>query len=133
ADGMILTDAAGVVAMANAAYCRMVDKPPAAVEGHSMGVILREECRAAHAGKLPGLFPAVGGRAPEEKEVVLWNGKRIWFEIVSSTLERDGEAPLILSIFRDVSQRKQAEKELETIHKQLIDASRLGGMAEVAT
>ena len=36
-------------------------------------------------------------------------------------------------IWRDISARKQAEADLENLHKQLLDASRQGGMAEMAT
>src|SRR5881396_2309621 len=35
--------------------------------------------------------------------------------------------------FRDVTERKRAEAELENVHKQLLDTSRQAGMAEVAT
>ena len=35
--------------------------------------------------------------------------------------------------FRDITERKQAEKKLEILHRQLLDASRQAGMAEVAT
>jgi PAS domain S-box-containing protein len=35
--------------------------------------------------------------------------------------------------FRDITERKQAERNLEDLHKQLLDASRQAGMAEVAT
>ncbi len=35
--------------------------------------------------------------------------------------------------FRDITERKQAEKKLEALHGQLLDASRQAGMAEVAT
>ncbi|PYJ60919.1 MAG: ATPase [Verrucomicrobia bacterium] len=35
--------------------------------------------------------------------------------------------------FRDVTERKRAEAELENVHKQLVDTSRQAGMAEVAT
>src|SRR5256886_34735 len=35
--------------------------------------------------------------------------------------------------FRDVTERKRAEAELENVHKQLLDTSRRAGMAEVAT
>jgi PAS domain S-box-containing protein len=35
--------------------------------------------------------------------------------------------------FRDITERKRAEQELESIHRQLLDASRQAGMAEVAS
>ncbi|HVM60496.1 MAG TPA: CHASE sensor domain-containing protein [Verrucomicrobiae bacterium] len=35
--------------------------------------------------------------------------------------------------FRDITERKQAEKKVETLHRQLLETSRQAGMAEVAT
>jgi PAS domain S-box-containing protein len=37
------------------------------------------------------------------------------------------------AFLRDITERKRAQSELENIHKQLIDASRQAGMAEIAT
>jgi signal transduction histidine kinase/HAMP domain-containing protein len=39
----------------------------------------------------------------------------------------------VAALALEESQRKQAQAELEIIHKQLLEASRLGGMAEIAT
>jgi signal transduction histidine kinase len=38
-----------------------------------------------------------------------------------------------VSVIQDITERKQAELELERVHQQLIDASRQAGMAEIAT
>ncbi len=48
-------------------------------------------------------------------------------------LELPGNPPLLFSTFRDITQRKAAEAEMERIHGQLLDVSRRAGMAEVAT
>jgi PAS domain S-box-containing protein len=40
---------------------------------------------------------------------------------------------IMVGIFRNISERKRAEAELKDIHKQLVEASRRGGMAEIAT
>ena len=39
----------------------------------------------------------------------------------------------LVAIVRDVSERKKAEVEMESIHKQLVESSRVAGMAEIAT
>jgi PAS domain S-box-containing protein len=44
-----------------------------------------------------------------------------------------GDSVGLVINFRDITERKRAEAELENIHKQLIEASRRGGMAEIAT
>jgi signal transduction histidine kinase len=44
--------------------------------------------------------------------------------------ERSGGSVVI---FTDITERKRAQGELENVHKQLLEASRRGGMAEIAT
>src|SRR5205085_8098133 len=66
-------------------------------------------------------------------EEQLWNGRKIWFEMSSSLLELPGQPPLLFSVFRDITQRKTAQAEMEMMHRQLLDVSRQAGMAEVAT
>ena len=45
----------------------------------------------------------------------------------------DGSPAKMFGTAQDVTERKQAEEELEKVHKQLLDTSRQAGMAEVAT
>jgi PAS domain S-box-containing protein len=51
---------------------------------------------------------------------------------VSISTYRDIEGVRVIAIVRDVTDRKQAETKLEALHRQLLDASRQAGMAEVA-
>jgi signal transduction histidine kinase len=68
-----------------------------------------------------------------ETEVSLWNGSKVWFELSNSLLEVPGKPPLVLSLFRDITARKQTEAQLAHMHQQLLEVSRQAGMAEVAT
>jgi signal transduction histidine kinase len=45
----------------------------------------------------------------------------------------DGECIGAVAVAQDITERKEAELELERTHKQLLDASRFAGMAEVAS
>ncbi len=45
----------------------------------------------------------------------------------------DGKTVGLVVNFRDVTERNQAQAEIESIHKQLVDASRQAGKAEIAT
>ncbi len=62
------------------------------------------------------------------------DGKTTW--VVTSTAPlRDDEGRIVgtFGLTRDISEHKQSELELEKAHRDLVDASRLAGMAEVAT
>jgi PAS domain S-box-containing protein len=48
-------------------------------------------------------------------------------------LDENGKPLQYVAIRADITERKHAEAELEIIHQQLLDASRRGGMAEIAT
>jgi PAS domain S-box-containing protein len=46
------------------------------------------------------------------RRVILWDGRQMWIEASNSFVELDGHEPLLLSIFRDVTDRRQAEEEI---------------------
>lgn len=68
-----------------------------------------------------------------EKET--WPDGSITWALTSKMPLRDDAGTIVgtFGISKDVTEQKRIEDELETTHKQLLDASRLAGMAEVAT
>jgi PAS domain S-box-containing protein len=75
-------------------------------------------------------------------EPVLWreeyvpgkDGEKHWMLTTKLPLRAaDGSVIGLVGIGRDVTPLKEAEKKLETIHKDLVRASRVAGMAEIAT
>lgn len=75
-------------------------------------------------------------------EPVLWreeyvpdgNGEKRW--LITSKIpmrSTDGKIIGLVGIGRDITPLKEAEKKIDTIHKDLVRASRVAGMAEVAT
>ncbi|HEX3849231.1 MAG TPA: PAS domain S-box protein [Steroidobacteraceae bacterium] len=69
-----------------------------------------------------------------EKRYVRRDGTPLWVRMTTALVrEGAGEPEYSVEYLRDISKRKQAEEELERVHKQLMLASRQAGMAEVAT
>lgn len=119
ADGMRLTDEQGTVRQANEAYCRLVGLPREQVEGQPLSAAYvpdrREHVLRAHQER----FADRAVESHQEAEVTLWDGRKAWFEVSSSFLEIEETPPLLLSIFRDVTQRKQLEAERDHVLGQM--------------
>jgi PAS domain S-box-containing protein len=117
----------------NDAYCRMVGKSRAELEGQLLTIVHSQ----ANADFVLGTYQKrvdSNTLVPHlETEVTLWNGAKVWFELSNSFMEVPGKPPCVLSIFRDITPRKQTEAELAKMHGQLLEVSRQAGMAEVAT
>lgn len=109
-DAMRLVDEDGIIRMVNHAYCRLVEKPREELEGQPMSVLFEahheEEVMRLHRER----FQARSIPAHFEKEVTLWNGRRLFVELSNSFLEVEGQAPLLFSTFRNITERKQSEK-----------------------
>lgn len=68
------------------------------------------------------------------EEQVGTDGQPIWASVTKVPVyDRMGQIAGIIGISRDITALKQAEEELEQKNRELIDASRAAGMAEVAT
>jgi PAS domain S-box-containing protein len=132
-DGMRLTNREGIILRVNDAYCRMVGKSRAELEGQLL-TIVHSDANADFVLDTYQKRVDSNTLVPHlETEVILWNGVKVWFELSNSLLEVPGNPPCVLSIFRDITPRKQTEVELANMHRQLLEVSRQAGMAEVAT
>ncbi len=69
-----------------------------------------------------------------EKRYIHREGRLVWV-LLSVSLIRDsrGRPVHFISQIQDITERKEAEAALDSLHKELLDASRRAGMAEVAT
>lgn len=69
-----------------------------------------------------------------EKRYLKRDGSALWVR-VSAAMVRTSEGNPVCSVgfLEDISARKQMELEIERVQKELVDASRFAGMAEIAT
>ncbi|MCX6142683.1 MAG: PAS domain S-box protein, partial [Ignavibacteriales bacterium] len=111
-DGMRVVDGEGTILMVNEAYCTMIAKSREELVGKPFSIFTVESLQRQTLEKHKQRFSS-GTIAPRaEKELVLWNGRRVWFEVSSSFLEIEGQPKALLSIFRDATDRKRAEDAL---------------------
>ena len=126
-------DLAGRYTFANRALCATLGKAPGEITGKTDHDFFAADLAA---------------RFQKEDEQVLAGNKQVEIEQIYPTRTRgricvqmiktplfdsDGRPIGLQGIFWDVTERKRAGQELESAHRQLIDASRRVGMAEVAT
>jgi PAS domain S-box-containing protein len=108
-DGMRLIDREGRILAVNEAFCQLVKLPrekligkvfSAAYQGQGTNEDLEAYRRRFDTGTIT---PRITGRAR------LWNAEEVDLEVSSSFVESAREGKTLLSIFRDVTERKRAE------------------------
>ncbi|MCL5029385.1 MAG: PAS domain S-box protein [Bacteroidetes bacterium] len=112
ADGMRLTNGDGIILMVNNAFCRLVDKRKSDLEGKPLSIIYPKEKSTVTIEEYRERFKNKTVNSYFEAESNLWNSKKIWFGVSNSFFELEDHEPYLLSIFRDISKRKEAEKQI---------------------
>jgi PAS domain S-box-containing protein len=116
-DGMRLTDGDGRILAVNEAFCRLMRLPREKLEGQAFSVAYKGHgpkdgmevyCKRFATGEIS---PRITARAE------LWNSDSVDLEISSSFVELGERGRMLLSIFRDVSERRRAEQRIEAFSK----------------
>lgn len=122
-DGMRLYNADGIMMRVNPAFCQIIGKPESELVGKPLSVIYNVDSADHILAKSIERF-RTGTIGPYfERLITLHDGRSIWFGLSNSTVEINGEK-LQLSIFRDITDRKKAEKDRERIITELQEALR---------
>ena len=116
-DGMRLTDQDGIIRAVNPAYCRIVNMAPEELEGKPYTVIFALETGGIdrRLEKYKQRFAARSIESRFERGVTIRDGRTVQVVLSNSFIEMDGREPLLLSIFHDITQRKQMEQALRAI------------------
>ncbi len=112
-DGMRLLDENGIIVDVNEAYCKLVGMSNNQLRGKPLNVIYEIRDNSDEAVKKFRM--RFKNRTVDKKfevETNLWNGKKIWLELSNSFIEFPGQRTFLLSIFRDVTDKKQMIDEL---------------------
>ena len=133
ANGVAITDRKGTIQWINPAFTQLT--------GYSAEEAIGQNPRILKSGQHPGSF--YDQMWETISQGLVWKGEiinrhksgQLYHEEMTITPVREvsGAITHFIAIKQDIGERKRAEAELENVHKQLLDASRRGGMAEIAT
>jgi two-component system, cell cycle sensor histidine kinase and response regulator CckA len=112
-DGMWLVDSNGTIISVNHAFCKMVRKNPAELIGKHFSSVYAPSERYAIMQRWSQGFTSRKIQPHMEDEFVLWNNRKIWFEVSNSYIDSGGQRLLVLSIFRDITDRKEMIRQLK--------------------
>lgn len=110
-DGMRLTDEHGIIIEVNSAFCNLVNKKREELIGQKFTIVYHEKQQDAFDRYLKN-FNTKSFRPQLETEIQLWDGKLKWFSLSNSLIETEQNTLLMLSIIRDVTERKEHEQKL---------------------
>ncbi|MHC1737727.1 MAG: PAS domain S-box protein [Ignavibacteriaceae bacterium] len=123
ASGMRITDVHGIVLRVNNAFCRIVEKSKEEMEGKPLSVIYSDKERKRIQTKHSERVLSKTVETNFEKQLELWNGKKIWIHVANSYLGDDGKENLQLGIFTDITERKNSEIQLAKYATELKNAN----------
>jgi PAS domain S-box-containing protein len=110
-DGMRLTDELGIILAVNPSFCQIVGMPAEELLGRAYTVIYAEEEDLADMMRKYQLrFAERKIDSQLERHVTFRSGRTVDVELSNSFIELEEGRCLLLSIFRDVTVRKQAEE-----------------------
>ncbi len=111
-DAMRLTDRNGIIVMANEAYAQLVGMPEAEIVGKLFTEYLESDFHDESLERYKAKFAS--GKIPQYQEslIHLRSGVIKWVNILSRFMESEDGEPILLSIFRDITDQKRKETEL---------------------
>jgi sigma-B regulation protein RsbU (phosphoserine phosphatase) len=109
-DGMRLTDADGMIVAVNSSFCRIVGLKKEALLGHPFTVVYSDS------EELDGMMERYKERFEErkierqlERHMIFRSGKEVHLELSNAFVDVERN-PLLLSVFHDITFRKEAEE-----------------------
>ena len=108
-DGMRLTDEEGNIFLCNDAFSEMVGKSKEELEGKPVSNLYPQSFETQVMNDYLKNFNEENVITQQEAELKLWNDKVVHFEITNSFIWNAEKQKFLLSIFRDISERKNHE------------------------
>lgn len=110
-DAMRLIDEEGIIINVNEAFCKMFDLSKEELIGKPFDVCYT---KGNHISKFKERYITNSIPKKLEAQIELYNHKKIWIDVTNSKIEIKDNPPLLLSIFRDITDKKKLIEELIT-------------------
>ena len=118
-DAMRLVNGEGIMLLVNEAFSRMVEKPREDLIGKDLSVVYQEEESGHIRSRFVERFEREEIQDNIDRPLILHNGKKVWFEASNTYLDTDRHGKLLLSIFRNITDRKKAEEDVRRFTEEL--------------
>lgn len=122
-DAMRLADKNGKMIIVNNAFCKLFKKDKEELEGNFISNVYWKKKEEILDNFVDG-FKNKTVAPNVETEIILWDREKVWVEISNSFIEFETET-LLLSIFRNITERKKADEELISAKEKAEESSRL--------
>ncbi|MBU0561122.1 MAG: PAS domain S-box protein [Bacteroidota bacterium] len=113
-DAMRLTDQEGVIIAVNNAFSKLFELPLNDLIGMPISLCYGEPSASYILGKYQSNFLDGNIKEKFETQITLWNGKIIWVELSNSFISPNVNKHYLLSIFRNITEKKNYVKELKS-------------------
>ena len=136
-DGLITVDSSGCIESVNPAAEVMLGYAPGTLIGkqHSVVYHTKSDSKPYPEEENPIYDTFTHGEPHHIESDMFWrrDGSCFPVEYISTPMYEEKQLVGAVITFRDITQRKDAEREQKELHQQLVDVSRQAGQAEIAT
>src|ERR1035437_270843 len=117
-DGIRITDSDGKIIAANPAFCKLFDKLEEDLINQPFHLLYHPNIQTEIIKEYKDDIYHNNVKTQLERKAVLWNGRKVWFEFTNSIIKSISNDNLVLSLVRDISDKKENELQLEKSERQ---------------
>jgi two-component system, NarL family, sensor histidine kinase UhpB len=108
-DGIRITDSDGKIIAANPAFCKLFDKPEEELINQPFHLLYHPNIQSEIMKEYQFDFTHKNIKTQLDRKAILWNGRKVWFEFSYSVIRSLSSESLVMSVVRDISERKETE------------------------
>ncbi len=131
-EAMRLTDSQGIVLAVNPSYSKLVEKEAHALLQHPFLLPFALADEADHLSKYQEQFRTRELERYQQQKTRLHSGREVDLEISYSFIDMERDRPLLLGIFRDVTDKKKQDEQRSALERKLLDSQKLESLGVLA-